>query len=92
MPSDANAHSQLFASGVGVAGSKSGTSPHLVDVASGQATALCGIGVDFTSACAWFSLAGCKKCARFAIGRGLSEVVDIDGEVVPLQDVLARPW
>jgi len=33
---------------------------------------------------------GCKKCARLAIGRGLSEVADIDGEVVQLQEVLAR--
>ena len=87
-----NSPSRPFATGVRVVGSRSGTSPHLVDLASRQATALCGVGVDFAAVGAWFGMAGCKKCARLAIGRGLSEVADIDGEVVQLQEVLARSW
>lgn len=72
--------------------SQGGTSPHLVDLASVEPKSLCGVGVDFTAACSWFGMAGCKKCAKAAIGRGLPEIEDIDGEVVALQEVLARSW
>lgn len=87
-----NSPARLFATDVGVVGSRSGTSLHLVELAARQATSLCGVGVDFAAVRAGFGVAGCKKCARLAIGRGLSEVADVDGDVVQLHEVLARSW
>lgn len=80
------------ASGVGVVASRGGTSPHLVDLALRKDRSLCGVEIEFGAPCASFGMAGCKKCARLAIGRGLAEISDIDAEVVLLDDVLERAW
>jgi hypothetical protein len=71
MPSDSSPSQKLHATGVAVVASQAGTSPHQVDLARAETMSLCGVGVDFTAAYAWFGMAGCKKCAKAAIGRGL---------------------
>ena len=70
-----------------VVASPAGTVPHLVDLSEGdQSKALCGTATAFGRACAWFALAGCKRCAKAAISRGFTHVNDIDGDTVDLAD------
>jgi hypothetical protein len=90
--SDSSPSPKLHATGIAVAASQGGTSPHLVDLTTAETSSLCGVSIDFKAPCAWFGVSGCKKCAKTAIRRGLSEINDIDGEVVELQGVLARDW
>ncbi|GAA2735259.1 hypothetical protein GCM10009867_17160 [Pedococcus aerophilus] len=70
-----------------VVASPAGTVPHLVDLSGGdQATALCGTATAFGRACAWFALAGCKRCVKAATRRGFTHVEDIDGDTVELAE------
>ena len=70
-----------------VVASPAGTVPHLVDLSEGdRTTALCGTETAFGRACAWFALAGCKRCTKVANRQGITRVNDIDGDIVNLAD------
>lgn len=90
MPSPNSDIPRLHPTGIGVIASRVGTSPHLVDLTARTDRSLCGVGLDFTASCAWFGMVGCKKCARLGLRGGLTEICDIDGEMVQLHDVVER--
>lgn len=76
---------------VAVIGSATGSWVHLVENrelhTSSDPHCLCGNKAAKPTQ-TWFALSGCRRCCKAGIKAGLVEIVDVDGAVVRLQDVL----